>query len=139
MRTVITSGCFDCLHEGHISFLEKSKALGDWLIVLLNTDEYCRRVKGEGRPFQDFNSRRDALMNLECVDDVLRLDKENACMWLAKEYPRRAYMNTWRFTKGIEYAQQNIVERLMCDNLGIALVFIDSGSPLHSSYFNLLQ
>lgn len=67
---VFTNGCFDILHAGHIDYLEKSRALGDKLIVGLNGDSSVFRLKGSGRPINSENDRKRVLEALRCVDEV---------------------------------------------------------------------
>ena len=68
---VLTNGCFDLLHAGHLQLLEQAAALGDRLIVALNTDASVRRLKGPGRPAQPLADRRRLLAGLACVDWVV--------------------------------------------------------------------
>jgi len=70
-RVVFTNGCFDLLHPGHIASLEKARALGDVLIVGINSDESVRALKGPGRPVLPAEERAEILASLECVDAVL--------------------------------------------------------------------
>jgi len=70
-RVVFTNGCFDLLHPGHIQSLETARALGDVLIVGLNSDESVRELKGPGRPVIPALERAEILASLECVDAVL--------------------------------------------------------------------
>jgi rfaE bifunctional protein nucleotidyltransferase chain/domain len=70
-RVVFTNGCFDLLHPGHIRSLEAARALGDVLIVGINSDESVRALKGETRPVIPEQERAEILANLECVDAVL--------------------------------------------------------------------
>lgn len=74
-RVVFTNGCFDLLHPGHIDGLEKARALGDVLIVGLNSDSSVRQLKGEGRPVQPERERAEILAALECVDAVVIFDE----------------------------------------------------------------
>ena len=64
-RVVFTNGCFDLLHPGHIELLEKARALGDALIVGLNSDESVRDLKGEGRPVIHEQERAEILAKFE--------------------------------------------------------------------------
>lgn len=73
---VFTNGCFDTLHPGHVAFLEKSKQLGDRLVVGLNTDVSVRRIKGPTRPIIGEQGRARMLSSLECVDCVVFLDED---------------------------------------------------------------
>jgi D-beta-D-heptose 7-phosphate kinase/D-beta-D-heptose 1-phosphate adenosyltransferase len=73
---VFTNGCFDILHLGHVRYLERSRALGEALIVGVNTDASVRRLKGPGRPLQSEHDRAQILASLECVDAVVLFDEE---------------------------------------------------------------
>ncbi len=73
-RVVFTNGCFDLLHPGHIKSLEQARALGDALIVGLNSDASVRELKGEGRPVLPERERAEILAALECVDAVVIFD-----------------------------------------------------------------
>lgn len=70
-RVVFTNGCFDLLHPGHIESLETARALGDVLIVGINSDESVHMLKGPGRPVIPAEERAEILASLECVDAVL--------------------------------------------------------------------
>ncbi|MCX6344694.1 MAG: D-glycero-beta-D-manno-heptose 1-phosphate adenylyltransferase [Armatimonadetes bacterium] len=67
---VFTNGCFDILHIGHIRYLQAARALGDVLIVGVNTDDSVRRLKGPDRPFISEFERAEIVAALECVDCV---------------------------------------------------------------------
>lgn len=78
---VLTNGCFDLMHPGHVTYLKKAKALGDYLCVALNSAKSVKALKGEGRPILDDEARACVLGGLASVDaitifDTLRLDKE---------------------------------------------------------------
>ena len=73
-RVVFTNGCFDLLHPGHIRSLEQARALGDILIVGLNSDSSVRQLKGEGRPVIPERERAEILAALESVDAVVIFD-----------------------------------------------------------------
>jgi len=68
---VLTNGCFDLLHPGHIALLEAARREGDILVVALNSDASVRGLKGEGRPLISENERAEILLALEPVDRVL--------------------------------------------------------------------
>jgi rfaE bifunctional protein nucleotidyltransferase chain/domain len=70
-KVVFTNGCFDLLHPGHIRSLEAARALGDVLIVGINSDESVRTLKGAHRPVIPEQERAEILASLECVDAVL--------------------------------------------------------------------
>ena len=69
-RIVFTNGCFDILHVGHVEYLTKAKALGDILVVGLNSDSSVRKLKGKGRPINNEKDRAKVLSALESVDYV---------------------------------------------------------------------
>lgn len=78
---VLTNGCFDLLHRGHISYLHQSAALGDLLLVAVNSDASVRQLKGPDRPLNSEQDRAYALAALRCVDATFvfpgpRLDAE---------------------------------------------------------------
>jgi D-beta-D-heptose 7-phosphate kinase/D-beta-D-heptose 1-phosphate adenosyltransferase len=70
-RVVFTNGCFDLLHVGHVRSLEQARALGDRLVVAVNTDAGVRRLKGPRRPIVPQRQRAEVLAALECVDWVV--------------------------------------------------------------------
>jgi D-beta-D-heptose 7-phosphate kinase/D-beta-D-heptose 1-phosphate adenosyltransferase len=73
---VFTNGCFDLLHRGHVEYLQKAKALGDLLVVGVNTDASVKRIKGEKRPIVGEEDRAHVLAALACVDYVCLFDEE---------------------------------------------------------------
>jgi D-beta-D-heptose 7-phosphate kinase/D-beta-D-heptose 1-phosphate adenosyltransferase len=75
-KIVFTNGCFDLLHPGHISLLHQARALGDRLVVGLNTDDSVRRLKGPQRPILAEHDRAAMLSALECVDLVVHFDED---------------------------------------------------------------
>lgn len=77
MKKVLVGGCFDLLHFGHISFLKQAKALGDQLIVALESDENAARMKGPTRPIHSQKQRKEMLLALSCVDEVILLPPMN--------------------------------------------------------------
>lgn len=70
-RIVMTNGCFDILHAGHVTYLQQARALGDRLIVAVNTDDSVRKLKGAGRPVNTLERRMAVLAALGCVDWVV--------------------------------------------------------------------
>ena len=75
-RLIFTNGCFDILHRGHVEVLVAARALGDRLLVGLNSDASVRRLKGEGRPLQPELDRAVCLAALECVDAVVIFEQD---------------------------------------------------------------
>jgi D-beta-D-heptose 7-phosphate kinase / D-beta-D-heptose 1-phosphate adenosyltransferase len=75
-RIVMTNGCFDILHEGHVRYLQQARALGDRLIVAVNDDDSVRRLKGEGRPINSLAQRMAVLAGLASVDWVVPFSED---------------------------------------------------------------
>ena len=72
-RIVLVGGCFDFIHFGHISFLKQAKALGNYLIVALESDQNVRHAKGDSRPIHTQAQRTQMLESLRFVDEVIPL------------------------------------------------------------------
>lgn len=70
-KVIMTNGCFDILHAGHVTYLEQAKKLGDRLIVAVNDDASIKRLKGEERPVNTMSRRMQVLSGLNCVDWVV--------------------------------------------------------------------
>ncbi|HVG17802.1 MAG TPA: D-glycero-beta-D-manno-heptose 1-phosphate adenylyltransferase [Blastocatellia bacterium] len=75
-QVVFTNGCFDLLHPGHVRYLGQARALGDALVVALNSDQSVRALKGEGRPILSQHERAEVMAALEAVDYVTVFDEE---------------------------------------------------------------
>lgn len=75
-KIIATNGCFDILHPGHIRYLQQAKALGDRLVVLVNSDDSVRRLKGPQRPVNPLAVRMEMVAALECVDWVVSFDDD---------------------------------------------------------------
>jgi rfaE bifunctional protein nucleotidyltransferase chain/domain len=67
-KLVLTNGCFDLLHAGHVRYLQAARALGDALAVAINSDDSVRALKGEGRPLNTESDRAEVVAALACVD-----------------------------------------------------------------------
>lgn len=70
-KVIMTNGCFDILHAGHVTYLEQAKSLGDRLIVAVNDDDSVKRIKGPERPVNTMTRRMQVLAGLSCVDWVV--------------------------------------------------------------------
>jgi len=101
---VLTNGCFDLLHVGHIRYLQGAKALGGKLIVALNSDESVRRIKGEGRPFMPANERAEIIASLADVDAVVVFDEPDVRALIREIRPDIQ-------AKGTDYTRDNVPER----------------------------
>ena len=75
-RIIMTNGCFDLLHAGHVTYLQQAKALGDRLVVAVNSDASVRQLKGETRPINGLQERMTVLSALACVDWVVSFEEE---------------------------------------------------------------
>lgn len=75
-RLVFTNGVFDLLHRGHVEYLHAARALGDALLVAVNSDASVRRLKGEARPVVPLEDRMFVLAGLGCVDAVTSFDED---------------------------------------------------------------
>lgn len=69
-KIVFTNGCFDILHAGHVDYLSRAKALGDILVIGLNSDSSVKKIKGSCRPINDERDRARVLSSLACVDYI---------------------------------------------------------------------
>jgi rfaE bifunctional protein nucleotidyltransferase chain/domain len=86
-RLVVTNGCFDLLHAGHVTYLESARSLGDLLLVGLNGDASVRELKGAGRPLNPEHDRATVLAALEAVSAVLIFTEARATHFLALAQP----------------------------------------------------
>ena len=86
-RVIMTNGCFDVLHAGHVSYLEEAKSLGDRLIVAVNDDESVKRLKGESRPINALEDRLLVLAGLAAVDWVVPFSDDTPAALIADVLP----------------------------------------------------
>lgn len=86
-KLVVTNGCFDLLHLGHVTYLETARNLGDALLVGLNSDAAVRELKGPERPVNAESDRAGVLAALESVDGVCIFDEKTATRFLAAAQP----------------------------------------------------
>ena len=101
-RIVFTNGCFDILHYGHVSYLQKARKLGDALIVGLNSDDSVRRLKGETRPINNEHDRAFILASLAFVSYVIIFSEDTPLNLIAKIKPDI-------LVKGADYKGKEIV------------------------------
>ena len=86
-RLVVTNGCFDLIHVGHVRYLQAARKLGDALAVAVNGDASVRALKGEGRPLNRENDRAEVLAALACVDYVAVFQEMRATRFLEEVKP----------------------------------------------------
>lgn len=86
-RVVFTNGCFDILHVGHVRYLKDARALGDILVVGINSDASVKRLKGADRPVQSETDRAELLASLACVDFVIMFEDDTPLSLIEKVAP----------------------------------------------------
>ena len=86
-KVVFTNGCYDVLHPGHIRLLERARALGDILVLALNTDDSVQRLKGPTRPLLSERDRAEMACALEAVDAVTLFDEDTPRELIAAVLP----------------------------------------------------
>lgn len=100
-RVIMTNGCFDLLHAGHVTYLQQAKALGARLVVAVNSDASVRQLKGETRPINGLQERMTVLAALACVDWVVSFEEET---------PERLYCRLLPdvIVKGGDYTEEQV-------------------------------
>jgi D-beta-D-heptose 7-phosphate kinase / D-beta-D-heptose 1-phosphate adenosyltransferase len=124
-RLVFTNGCFDILHRGHITYLSRAQALGDILIVGVNSDAGVRWLKGPHRPINPLEDRLQVLAALSCVDEIIAFDEETPAELIRVLRPHV-------FVKGGDYTRATLPEAPLVEAFG-GVVEILSYLPDHST------
>lgn len=116
-KVVFTNGCFDLLHIGHVRYLDAARALGDCLVVAVNSDASVRRLKGAARPIVPHRERAEVLAALGCVDYVVLFNADT---------PRRVIdtLGPDILVKGGDWALEEIVGRETVERRGGKVVRI---------------
>jgi len=122
-RLVLTNGCFDILHVGHVRYLQKARQLGDFLLVGVNSDASVRSLKGPSRPVNSEMDRAEVLAALACVDAVTIFSEPSADQLIQQLHPQI-------YTKAGDYDLQNLPERETLLRLQIETVFV----PFEAGY-----
>ncbi len=125
-RIVFTNGVFDILHRGHVEYLEEARALGDRLVVGLNTDASVRRLKGPSRPIVGEGDRAAVVRALACVDLVVLFDEDTPLALLEAVRPHV-------LVKGGDYSPETIVGREFVESHGGRVCTIALREGLSSS------
>ena len=102
-KLVATNGCFDLLHVGHVRYLQAARALGDFLVVGLNSDRSVRELKGKGRPVTAQSDRAEILAALQCVDLVTIFPDLRATKFITASHPDV-------YVKGGDYTSETLNE-----------------------------
>lgn len=124
---VVTNGCFDLLHRGHVTYLEAARNLGDALLVGLNCDASVRELKGPGRPLNSEDDRAIVLAALQSVDAVCVFRERDALRFLSAVRPDI-------YAKGGDYTLETInqEERCLIEQMG-GKVVVMGGVPGQST------
>ncbi|MEH2066678.1 MAG: D-glycero-beta-D-manno-heptose 1-phosphate adenylyltransferase [Nostoc sp.] len=110
-KIVFTNGCFDILHAGHVSYLNCARALGDILIVGLNSDDSIRRLKGSSRPINSLEDRIQVLGGLSCIDYLIAFEEDTPSNLIRVIRPDI-------FVKGGNYTKETLPEAPLVEQLG---------------------
>jgi rfaE bifunctional protein nucleotidyltransferase chain/domain len=129
-RVVLANGCFDLLHVGHTRYLREAKALGDILVVALNSDISVARIKGPGRPLQSQDERSEIVGALECVDYVTIFDAPTVDDILLQLTPDI-------HAKGTDYTSDTVPERETVRSYGGSVAIV--GDPKRHSTRDLIE
>lgn len=132
-KFVLTNGVFDLLHVGHIRYLAEARALGDALVVAINSDESTRALKGPGRPIHPAADRAEMLLALRSVDRVVVFDGRRATEVIAAIRPHL-------YVKGGDYTPETLIdeEKALLDRLGTEIRIL-SLTPGQSSSATLAR
>ena len=122
---VFTNGVFDLLHPGHVRYLRQARALGDALIVAVNSDSSVRANKEPGRPVNPEQERAELLLALDAVDAVVIFDEETPQAIVSAIRPDM-------LVKGADWGPENIVGRDVVEAGGGRVVRVDL-APGHST------
>ncbi|MBI4767351.1 MAG: D-glycero-beta-D-manno-heptose 1-phosphate adenylyltransferase [Deltaproteobacteria bacterium] len=101
-KVVFTNGCFDLLHVGHVRYLQEARALGDCLIVGLNSDQSMRQIKDPARPLIAEDQRAEVLAALTCVDHIVLFDEADPFKLIEEIRPDV-------LVKGADWSLDNII------------------------------
>ncbi len=116
-RIVLTNGCFDLLHVGHLRYLRAARALGDLLVVGINDDASVRALKGPGRPLIPLAERAELLAALAPVDAVVPFGERTADRLLERVRPDL-------YVKGGDYTLETLPEAATARRLGVEVRFL---------------
>ena len=129
-RIVLANGCFDVLHVGHVRYLEGAKALGDLLVVGINSDAQVVRLKGIGRPLMPQGERAEMVASLQAVDFVVIFDQPTVEELLLALKPDI-------HAKGTDYTEETVPEREVVRSYGGRVAI--AGDPKDHSTSELID
>ncbi len=110
-KIVFTNGCFDILHPGHVTYLDKAKKLGDVLVLGLNSDASVKRLKGKNRPVLNQDERATIISHLEMVDFICIFDEDTP-------YELISLVKPDVLVKGGDWSVENIVGKDIVESYG---------------------
>jgi rfaE bifunctional protein nucleotidyltransferase chain/domain len=129
-QIVLANGCFDILHAGHIRYLAGARALGDVLVVGINSDRQVATLKGAGRPLQPEADRAELVASLETVDLVTIFDEPTVTELLLAIKPDV-------HAKGTDYTEETVPERDVVRSFGGRVAIV--GDPKNHSTTQLIR
>jgi D-glycero-beta-D-manno-heptose 1-phosphate adenylyltransferase len=129
-RVVLANGCFDILHVGHVRYLEGARALGDLLIVAINSDQQVRRLKGAGRPLVPERERAEIIASLRPVDFVTIFTEPTVEALLRALRPEI-------HAKGTDYTEDSVPERDVVRSYGGRVAIV--GDPKDHSTSEMIS
>jgi len=129
-KVVLANGCFDILHVGHVRYLEAARALGDVLVVAVNSDRSVRSIKDSGRPILDETERVALISALRCVDHVILFDEPDVRRVIEVLKPAV-------HAKGTDYTEESVPERQQVLAYGGSVRI--TGDPKDHSTRNIIE
>jgi rfaE bifunctional protein nucleotidyltransferase chain/domain len=129
-KVIFANGCFDLLHVGHVRYLRGAKALGDVLVLAINSDASVRRLKGPERPLLPLEDRLGVLAAFEMIDYITSFEEDTVSPLLLKLKPNVQ-------VKGTDYTPDSIPEKDTVASFGGSVAVV--GDPKDHASKNLIQ
>lgn len=129
-KIILTNGCFDLFHVGHIRYLAGAKELGGFVITAINSDQQVRSLKGNGRPYMPETERAEIISSLRFVDAVTIFDKPTVTELLQAIHPDI-------HAKGTDYTTETVPEREIVRAYGGEVAIV--GDPKDHSSTELIE
>jgi len=125
-RVIMTNGCFDILHAGHVRYLQQARNMGEVLIVAVNDDDSVKKLKGEGRPVNNLENRMQLLAALEVVDWVIAFSEDTPERLICSVLPDK-------LVKGGDYKIEDIAGYDCIKDNGGEVIILDYHKGLSTS------
>src|SRR3954470_3391349 len=129
-KIILTNGCFDLLHVGHVRYLQGAKELGGRVVVAVNSDQSARALKGEGRPVTTEHERAELLAALQVVDAVVIFPEKDVSAIVREVRPDI-------HAKGTDYTEASVPEGALVRELGGRVAIV--GDPKDHSSTALIE